>query len=94
MIDPAQSRMARAALGWSVRDLAKRAGIGFNTVNRFEIGGNVQTASVASMEEAFRAVGVEFGIEGQIRVPPHVSAREFPKRARAALSEPAQASAA
>ena len=37
--------MARAALGWGVRDLADRAGVAPNTVSRFEngLGTNVTT---------------------------------------------------
>jgi DNA-binding XRE family transcriptional regulator len=37
-ITPSQIRMARAALSWSVRELAKRAGVAANTVSRFENG--------------------------------------------------------
>ena len=36
MITPAQVRMARAALGWGVRELSEKAGVATNTVSRFE----------------------------------------------------------
>ena len=39
MLTPIQIRMARAALGWGVRDLAKKAGLAPNTVSRFETAG-------------------------------------------------------
>ena len=35
---PEQSRAARGWLGWSQRDLAKRANVALNTVNDFEAG--------------------------------------------------------
>ena len=38
MVAREQVRMARAALGWGVRDLAKKAGVAANTVSRFENG--------------------------------------------------------
>lgn len=52
--------MARAALGWSTQDLAAKAGIGGNTVNRFEAGQDARLSSVNKMREAFEAAGVEF----------------------------------
>jgi hypothetical protein len=33
-----QCRMARAALGWNMQKLATKAGVGINTVHRFESG--------------------------------------------------------
>lgn len=55
-----QIRMARAALGWGVKDLAKAAGVTPNTVSRFENGGNAFTGSVDKMEAALSAAGVQF----------------------------------
>jgi transcriptional regulator with XRE-family HTH domain len=41
--------MARAALGWSVRDLEAKSGVGRNTISRYEIGHDIPaSASPAS----------------------------------------------
>jgi transcriptional regulator with XRE-family HTH domain len=61
MITPSQSRAARAFLKWTVEDAGKRAGIGKNTVVRFESEeGNPQRSSGFLIESAYRAAGVEF----------------------------------
>lgn len=53
--------MARAGLGISVRALAGRAGVGESTIQRFEAGrGGMQVATLARLEEALKADGVEF----------------------------------
>lgn len=60
MITPMQARAARAALGWSGATMAKRAGIGVNTVLRFEKGDAFMSTTVAAMETALISAGVEF----------------------------------
>lgn len=52
--------MARAALNWSTQILAQRAGVGVNTVNRFETGQDARVSSVDKMRTALEAAGVEF----------------------------------
>jgi transcriptional regulator with XRE-family HTH domain len=52
--------MGRAALNWSTQDLAKKAGVGGNTVNRFEAGQDARVSSVDKMRTALEAAGVEF----------------------------------
>ncbi|ATQ67873.1 MULTISPECIES: helix-turn-helix domain-containing protein [Methylosinus] len=52
--------MARAALGWSTQDLARHAGVGVNTVNRFEAGQDARMSSVEKMRTALESAGVEF----------------------------------
>lgn len=52
--------MARAALGWTSLDLAGKAGVGVNTVNRFEAGTESRSASVAKMRAALENAGVLF----------------------------------
>ncbi|MER2267591.1 helix-turn-helix domain-containing protein [Methylobacterium oxalidis] len=52
--------MARAALGWNTQDLAREAGIGINTVNRFEAGQDARVSSVEKMRQALEAAGLEF----------------------------------
>lgn len=55
-----QVKMARAALGWGTRDLAKKASINPNTVTRLETGGGVQSSSLQKMESALIEAGIEF----------------------------------
>lgn len=55
-----QCRMARAALRWSVHDLAKAAEVSPNTVTRFENDGGALHRTVSAMERALRESGVEF----------------------------------
>jgi DNA-binding XRE family transcriptional regulator len=60
-VTSAQVRMARAALNWTVRDLAEAAGIHRNTVTNIEVGrygGDPKTLEV--IESTLRAAGVEF----------------------------------
>ena len=66
MIEPAQSRMARAALGWSAADLASQAGIGAATVSRFEAGtAKPIPATLSAMQRALEAAGVIFLAAGE-----------------------------
>lgn len=55
--------MARAALNWSTQDLAKTAGVGANTVNRFEAGQDARVSSVDKMRKAMEDAGVIFVAE-------------------------------
>jgi len=56
-----QSKMARAALGWSTSELAKRANVGVATVNRFETGQAVPIpATVAAIQRAMEDAGIIF----------------------------------
>lgn len=52
--------MARAAVGWSTVDLAAKARVGVNTVNRFEAGQDARMSSVEKLKAALRVAGVEF----------------------------------
>ena len=52
--------MARAALGWGIRDLAHEADIAVSTVSRFEAGENINLSSLTAMKDALEAAGVEF----------------------------------
>ena len=62
---PIQCRMARAALEWSTQELAQRAGVGANTVNRFEGGHDARVSSVEKIQAVFEAAGIEFIDGGQ-----------------------------
>lgn len=52
--------MARAALGWGVRDLARMSGVATYTVARFERGEALKPATIAALRRAFEAAGVDF----------------------------------
>jgi transcriptional regulator with XRE-family HTH domain len=61
MMTSAQCKMARAALGWSARELAREAQVGSATVDRFETGrGKPIPSTVAAMQRAMEAAGIEF----------------------------------
>src|SRR4051812_7151685 len=79
MIVPTQCKMARAALGWSVRDLADRAQLGRVTVNRFETGkGEANRSTLAAIRRAFEDAGIVFTERG-------VELRDQPTREEAIL---------
>jgi transcriptional regulator with XRE-family HTH domain len=55
-----QVKMARAALGWGVRDLAAKSGVTANTVNRIENGSDAKQSTMDALEKALVAAGVTF----------------------------------
>lgn len=57
---PVQCRMARAATGLGVRDLAKVAGVSPDTVARLERGESIRDATRAAIRSALEAAGIEF----------------------------------
>ena len=60
-VTSAQVRMARAALNWTVRDLAKATGLHRNTINNIEIGRYAgDPESLAAIERVLTRAGVEF----------------------------------
>ena len=61
MITAAQSKMARAGLGWNIGQLAANANVGAATVARFETGkGEIIPATLAAIQRALEAAGIEF----------------------------------
>jgi transcriptional regulator with XRE-family HTH domain len=61
MIKPVQCKMARAAVGWSVRDLAREARVNPSTVVRFENGqAEPIRLTVEAIQRALEAAGIEF----------------------------------
>lgn len=66
---PLQCRMARAALRWTVRELAQKAGVMPNTVTNLENGKTTTTATVSAIEEAILASGL-ITFEGKLLVIP------------------------
>jgi transcriptional regulator with XRE-family HTH domain len=57
---PIQLRMARAAIGWGVRELAEKAGVTANTVTRIENGSDARQSTMDSLQQALEAAGVDF----------------------------------
>ena len=57
---PVQCRMARAALGLGVRELAAAAKVSIDTVARFERGDELKERTIDALQRALEAAGVEF----------------------------------
>lgn len=58
---PAQVRMARAALNWSLADLARASGVHRNTISNFETGKYAgEPEKLAAVRAALETAGVEF----------------------------------
>ena len=57
---PVQCRMARAALGLGVRELAVLAKVSVDTVANFERGDGLKERTVEALQHALEAAGVEF----------------------------------
>ena len=55
-----QSKMARAATGLGIRDLAKRAGVSPDTIARLERGEELKSSTAEAIRTALEAAGVEF----------------------------------
>ncbi|TXN61664.1 helix-turn-helix transcriptional regulator [Methylobacterium sp. WL6] len=52
--------MARAALGWGVRELAEKAGVTANTVTRIENGSDAKRSTLDAIRSSFEMAGIEF----------------------------------
>ena len=70
-MSPVQMRMARAALGWSVRDLATKADVSANTISRIETGADAKGSTLDAIRQALEDAGVEFtnGDSYGVKVP-------------------------
>lgn len=63
-LNPAACRAARALLRWSMRDLAKAAGVSLETVLRIEQGsGPFKPETLSKLSAAFTARGVDLVVE-------------------------------
>lgn len=63
MITGGQIRAARAALRWSVQELADKAGVSTQTIKRFEIVEGIpqsRTQTLLDVKSALEAGGIEF----------------------------------
>lgn len=54
---PTQCKMARAALGWSVRELADKSGVHFTSVSQFERGRDAYQSTIVKLEKAILNTG-------------------------------------
>jgi len=60
-LTPAQLRAARALVGYSRDDLAKKSGVGAGTIKDFELGGSdPKQGTVLKWQRALEAAGVKF----------------------------------
>ncbi|MFM2041746.1 MAG: hypothetical protein RLY86_322 [Pseudomonadota bacterium] len=59
-VTPRQIRAARALLGWSQQDLADRAVVSKNTVQRLEAGKAVGSDSYLAIWKTLESAGMEF----------------------------------
>lgn len=59
-MNAAQCKMARAATGLGVRDLAVAASVSPNTIARLERGETIRDTTVAAIRAALEAAGVVF----------------------------------
>ena len=57
---PMQSKMARVALGWGVRELADKAGKSPTTIAKLERGEELKPETLAEIQAALEKAGVEF----------------------------------
>jgi transcriptional regulator with XRE-family HTH domain len=57
---PIQCKMARAATGLGVRELAEASQVSADTIVRFEKGDELRPRTVAAIRAALEAAGVEF----------------------------------
>jgi transcriptional regulator with XRE-family HTH domain len=60
MIISVQCRMARAALGLGVRELAAAAKVSADTVARFERGEDLKERTIEALQRTLETAGVEF----------------------------------
>jgi transcriptional regulator with XRE-family HTH domain len=88
IILPVQCRMARAALGLGVRELAAAAKVSIDTVARFERGDELKERTIDALQRALEAAGVEFtnGDQPGVRLTRAAAARSAEA---AAASKPA-----
>jgi ribosome-binding protein aMBF1 (putative translation factor) len=65
MLTPEQCRAARAMLGWSREELAKRAQVSTNTVVGFELlGADSKVSTLQKLRRAFIAAGIDLIEDG------------------------------
>ena len=71
-----QSKMARAALGLGVRELAKLAEVSPDTVARLERGETLRESTVQAIRKALEAQGIQFLEAGLVAMGAGVALRQ------------------
>ena len=77
---PVHLRMARAALGWTLKELADRADVNMNTISRYEAGAEILSGTMEKLEDVLRAEGVVFLDEDEAFLPAIRIRKELPFR--------------
>src|SRR5580704_1631021 len=87
---PMQCRMARAALGLGVRELAAAAKVSIDTVARFERGDQLKERTVEALQRALEAAGVEFtnGDQPGVRLSKAAAAHSVSAGSQTAATKP------
>lgn len=57
---PIQCKMARVAVGWGVRDLARQSNVSTDTIARLERGEELKPGTIAAIRSALESAGVIF----------------------------------
>ena len=93
IILPVQCRMARAALGLGVRELATAAKVSIDTVARFERGDELKERTIDALQRALEAAGVQFtnGDQPGVRLSRVAAARSATAAAASKSSAAAKA---
>ena len=76
MLSSSQIRAARALLGWSGTDLAKKSGVGITTLRRYELQKGIPSANTSVLlilKDTLELAGIEF--TGDPLVNPGVTLR-------------------
>ena len=84
--------MARAGLGWGIRDLARSAKVSVDTVVRFERGEELRERTIEALQRAFEAAGLEFtnGDRPGLRLASRVAPRGPSEQTELTAPEPEQ----
>lgn len=84
MFGRVQVRMARAALGWSIRELAQIADLSANTISTLENGKEVSRGTLLVLRDVFEKHKVRFATDGSVSPPPEdpLHGREDTERMR------------
>jgi transcriptional regulator with XRE-family HTH domain len=70
LLRPEQSRMARAALAWSLDDASAASGLSRRTILRVEQAKPVLLASMDTLRRTYEAADVRFAADGGVFPPP------------------------
>jgi transcriptional regulator with XRE-family HTH domain len=68
-MQPIHVRMARAALGWSLSDLADKSKVNLNTISRYEAGREVLSGTIDKLEKVLESAGIAFIQEDDLGGP-------------------------